>query len=104
MISLSASRFVSTDRPSETVEWRLQAKSLTEMPMRRLFPGSGTVSPNIPLLQNGAYFRIGGDPLATREDVQNDLRKCLDEWFGDNVHIENRRVRTCPRPRLFGGA
>lgn len=29
------------------------------------------------------YFRIGGNPPATREDVQNDLRKCLDEWFGD---------------------
>ena len=27
-------------------------------------------------------FRIAGDPPATREDVQNDLRKYLDAWFG----------------------
>jgi hypothetical protein len=30
-------------------------------------------------------FLVGGNPPATREDVQNDLRKCLDEWFGDLV-------------------
>jgi hypothetical protein len=29
------------------------------------------------------YFRMAGDPPATREDVQYDLRKCLDEWFVD---------------------
>jgi hypothetical protein len=31
----------------------------------------------------GDYFRVGGDPPATREGVQNDLQKCLDEWVGD---------------------
>jgi hypothetical protein len=30
-------------------------------------------------------LRVAGNPPATRKDVQNDLRKCLDEWFGDLV-------------------
>jgi hypothetical protein len=32
---------------------------------------------------SGDYFRVAGDPPATREDVQNDLRKYLDARFGD---------------------
>jgi hypothetical protein len=35
------------------------------------------------------YFRVGGDPPATREDVQNELRNCLDGWFGDLSLVEN---------------
>ena len=39
----------------------------------------GGLSPTRTLTRN---FRVGGDLPATREDVQNDLPKCLDEWVG----------------------
>jgi len=34
--------------------------------------------------------RVGGDPPATREDVQNDLRKCLGERIGNLSLAESR--------------
>ena len=48
------------------------------------------LSATLPLLGFWAYVRIGGDPPVTRENVQNDLRECLDEWFGDLAPTESR--------------
>jgi hypothetical protein len=46
------------------------------------------------------YFWVGGDPPATREDVQNDLRKCLDEWFGDDAPTDTNSVSSLRWARI----
>jgi hypothetical protein len=59
-----------------------QANALTELSIVCSLSSVGW-SPTRTLHPFWGNFRVGGDLHATREDVQNDLPKCLGEWVGD---------------------
>jgi hypothetical protein len=77
--------------------------------------GSGRMVADPDITPFSGYVRVGGDPPATREDVQNDLRKCLDEWAGDFtstrilnvgvgfIHVRTTAIPKRDRPSHFSG-
>jgi hypothetical protein len=68
---------------SRSVNWSQQANARFQPCIGSVFGALGVLSPTRTLHRFWGNFRVGGDPPATRENVQNDLRKCLDEWVGD---------------------
>jgi hypothetical protein len=73
------SRTVRSDPGSSNFNCRLQALTELGIVCSRVPVG---LSPTRTLHRFWGNFRLGGDPPATREGVENDLQKCLDEWVG----------------------